>query len=298
MGEGADTVAKRSAARLRRLGPMLEQNLADSAAALEILVAEAEGGELRPELWEQLHAAAARDDKLIELGSAYEQLARGRRLKAVPAQTQVHVFMHAADFLQGILGDPDGAAAFLDRVLAVAPDHAEAFARLERQLTSSKQDRRLAELYAGVAATRSDAPVLLIGRALALIERLPADQPIPIPACEGLVRAAPTNPRVIAVIEAHCRKGGRFKEASALLEIAIRSGALTAPEIHDLRRRVIALYLGDAKAPDAAMPHVEEILRADFANVEARKAAERLLANPTVAGRAAAVLQECRRRAP
>jgi tetratricopeptide (TPR) repeat protein len=298
MNQSADPEAKRSVARLRRLGPMLEERLDDAAAALELLVAEAESGELRPELWERLHAAAVRDDTLMELGSAYEQLARGRRFRPLSPATQGEVLMHGADFFQGILGDADGAAAFLQRVLAAVPEHAEAFSRLERYFTASRQDRKLAELYAYVAGTRPDPPVLLIGRALMLIERLPPDQGLPLDGCERLVRAAGTNPRVITVLEAHCRSGGRFRDAAALLELSIQSSKLKPAELLEPRRRLIALYMTEAKAPEDAMPHVEEILRVDPAHAEARKTAERLLANPKVASRAAAALQEVRRRAP
>lgn len=298
MPESQDPGTKRSVARLRRLVPMLEGKLDDPVAALELLVGEAEGGEPHRELWEQLHAAAARDDKLVTLGAAYEQLARGRRLRPLAPARQADVLMHGADFLQGILGDPERAAALLERVLAAVPEHAEAFARLERHLAATRQDRRLAELYGNVGGTRRDAPVLLIGQALALIERLPADQALPAETCERLVRASPKNPRVVTVLEAHCRKGGRFREAAALLELAIQGSALEPAELLEPRRRLVALYLAEVKTPDAAMPHVEEILRLDPANADARKAAEKLLAHPAVAGRAAAALQECRRRTP
>src|SRR5271169_5291920 len=89
-----DSANKRSQARLRKLEPMLDVKLDACAPALELLVAEAEAGEPRPELWERLHAAADRDDMLIELGTAYEQLAKGRRLKQVPPEAQVTILMH------------------------------------------------------------------------------------------------------------------------------------------------------------------------------------------------------------
>jgi golgin subfamily B member 1 len=297
MADTLDSGSKRSVARLRRLGPMLEEQLDDPTVALELLVAEAESGEPHPELWERLHAAAARDDKLIELGAAYEQLAKGRRLRPLPATTQAEMLMHGADFQESCLGDADGADAFLDRVLAVAPEHGEAFSRLERHLTASRQQCRLIELYATVANAKKEPPVLLIGRTLALIELLPPDQPVPIDACERLVRAGGKNPRVISVIEAHCKKGGRFQEAAALLELALQVGALEPGDSLELRRRLVALYTGEVKTPEASIPHVEEILRADWTHVETRKVAERLLSYPSVAGRAAAVLQDCRRRA-
>jgi hypothetical protein len=293
-----EATAKRSAARLRRLAPMLEVALDDAAAALELLVGEAEAGDLRPDLWEKLHAAAARDDKLVELGSAYEQLARGRRLRTVAPEMRAALLMHGADFLLGILGDADGSAVFLQQVVAAVPEHAEAFARLERYLTAAHKDRDLAELYANVAGSRQEPPVLLIGRTLALIERLSADQQLSLEACERLVRAAPINPRVGKVIEAHLKLGGRFTEAATLMELAAASGKLSEKDQFDLRGRLVALYMGPAKAPDSAIGHIEELLRIDSAHVEARKAAEKLLAHPKVASRAAAALHEARKRVP
>jgi hypothetical protein len=188
---------------------MLEAKLDDPVVALELLVAEAESGEPHPTLWEQLHAAALRDDKLVELGAAYEQLARGRRRRPLP----------------------------------------------------------------------------------------PPDQPLPLEAGERLVQAGAKNPRVIAVIEAHFSRDGRFREAAKLLDLAIQAGVSGGVDLMEPRRRLVALYMGGLKTPEAAIPHVEGILRADWTHAEARKAAERLLGYPAVAGRAAAALQECRRRA-
>lgn len=222
---------------------------------------------------------------------------KGRRLKTVSPAVQAEILMHGADFFQGVLGDLDGAANFLTRVLAIVPGHADAFARLERKYTASHDDRRLAELHVLALATRQDRPALVIGRVLALIERLPADAPLGVEVCERLMVADPKSPRVRAVLEAHCRKTGRFAEAAALLELAIADPArLEPPQVLEVRRRLLALYMGEAKAPDASIPHVEALLLADPANAEARKIAERLLTQPRVAARAAAALQESRRR--
>src|SRR4029078_12257565 len=98
--------------------------------------------------------------------------AKGRRLRPLPPATQADVLMHGADFLQGILGDPAGAAALLQQVLTVVPEHTEACNRLERHLTASKQDRRIVDLYALIVGAKADPPVLMIGSALAVIAGL------------------------------------------------------------------------------------------------------------------------------
>jgi hypothetical protein len=276
---------------------MLDVKLDACAPALELLVAEAEAGEPRPELWERLHAAADRDDMLVELGTAYEQLAKGRRLKQVPPAAQVTILIHGADFLTGIIGDVEGASAFLERVVAADPEHADALSRLEKHLAQTGDDLRLATSYAVVVAGRREPPLLLLGKLLALVERLPADKQLAFDLCERLVRAIPTNPRVVLVLEAHLKKGGRFREAAAVVEIGIELVVFPSfAEIAQARRRVVELYLGELRTPELAIVHVEDLLRTDSGDAEARKFAERLLTVPAAASRASAALQQARGR--
>jgi tetratricopeptide (TPR) repeat protein len=298
MADLPDPHSKRSVARIRRLTTLLESGLTDAAQALELLVAELEAGDAHEDLWEKLHAAAVRDEKDFELSAAYDQLARGRRLKALTPEAQERVLMRAADFLGGVLGDAEAAVVFLERVITANPEHAEAFARLERRFTTPRDDRRMAELLATVVAGKREGQALRVGRALSLIDLLPPEQAVSLEACEKLVRAGGKSPRNLMILEGHCKKGKRFKEAAALLEVGLAGGELDSADAYDVRRRAIALYLGDAKAPELAMSHIEELLRIDPSNVEARKAAERLLVHSGISGRAAAALQDARRRAP
>src|SRR5689334_9593353 len=126
-----DTKAKASVARLQRLAPMLDHRLEDAAHAFELLVSEAQGGALHPDLWEKLHAAAVRDDRVEPLVAAYLQLAQGKRLRSLPAEAQAGILMHGAELVQGVLGNGDLAAKLYESLLDVVPDHAEAFTRLE-----------------------------------------------------------------------------------------------------------------------------------------------------------------------
>jgi hypothetical protein len=298
MGDPTDPASKRSTERLRRLRAMLDTKLTDPTLGLEILVAEVEAGDGHDDLWERLHGAAVRDDKEFELAAAYEQIARGRRLKPLSPEAQGQTLMRAADFLGGVLGDADASVVYLERVLAVNPEHAEAFARLERRYSAARDNRHMAELLITVIAGKHENQVLRIGNALMLISILPADQAVSYEACERLVRAGTKNPRVLIVLEEHCRRGQRFKEAAALLELGLQVGEVTPALALDVRRRLVALYMDDAKSPESAIEHVEELLRADPANVNMRKAAERLLVHTSVAGRAAAALQDARRHVP
>jgi hypothetical protein len=52
--------------------------------------------------------------------------------------------------------------------------------------------------------------------------------------------------------------------------------------------------VGDARSPEQALPHVEELMRRDPTSESARKGAEQLLKHPNVADRAAALLRQRR----
>src|SRR5260221_6040461 len=81
---------------------ILKTRLEDEARILDTLVAEATAGRPVSELWKALHEAAQRDDLLPEVAFAYEQLARGKRLKGAPANVQADVLMSAARFFSEI----------------------------------------------------------------------------------------------------------------------------------------------------------------------------------------------------
>ena len=73
--------------RLDTLASALEQKLDNEAAILDLLVSALSRGQATEAHWEQLHAAAQRDDRLAELAFAYERLSRDKKLKSLtPAQ--------------------------------------------------------------------------------------------------------------------------------------------------------------------------------------------------------------------
>src|SRR5438309_11154081 len=101
----SDTAAKARGIRLERLRSMLEKDLGNPRAALEVLMSELRIGEPQPTLWEQFHIAAVRNGKEAELADAYRKMAIDRRLKQPPPSTYAEFLMHAADFFQGVVGD-------------------------------------------------------------------------------------------------------------------------------------------------------------------------------------------------
>jgi hypothetical protein len=275
---------------------MLDSGVKQPLFALETLIAELRAGEHRPELWDQLHAVADRDHQEIELAAAYETVTTDRRLSQLELPARAELLMHAANFRQGIVGDAEGAAALLARVLAVAPDNLEAFSRLERKYSTAADRLRLLDLYAQVAA-KPPRPAEEIARAaIAVLVLLLPSTPLGPGSCKRLLSLGCANLALVDALVSHCRKTGRVDLACDLLDRAMVAGGYSQAVFLEQRRRLVDMYLGPGGSASKAIGHVEEMLRADPMDAQARAGAERLLSQRDVASRAAAALHEARRR--
>ncbi len=289
------TAEKARAQRLERLEANLGRELEHPDAALETLMLELRAGELHVEAWARLHAAAARDGKEAELAELYQKVTAHHRLKQLTPPERASLLLHAADFYQGILGDGDAAEGFLWRLLEEVPEHLEAFTRLERRFTGPKERVRLAELYALVASQPPKPAAALATAALDVISLLPSQSPLPEEACRKLLALLPASQALLGVLERHCRRTDRYGLACELLELSLDGASVPKAEINERRRRLIDLYIGEAKTPEKAIGHVEDLLQQDPADELVRAAAEKLLRVRQVDSRAAAALQAARR---
>lgn len=282
--------------RLQRLHFMIGSRLAHPAAAVEALLSELKSGEPRPELWEALHAASVRDGVESQLATAYGKVTSAHRLQRLTPEAQAQLLMHAADFLQGVIGDAAAAEAQLERVFEIVPGHAEAFSRLRRRFEGACDNRRLVELYAAVAAAPPRPADELVGTVVNLIATVSAKTPISEPACKRLLALVPAGISILYELEAHCRKTGRADLACELIEQTILDHPLPKKSVADLRRELLAIYVEETSASEKALPHAEALLADDVRDTHARATAEKLLSNRLVASRAAALLQDVRRR--
>lgn len=286
---------KARAERIHRLKSTLGQKLDHPIVAVDVLMGELGGGEPQTELWEALHAAAMRDGAEAALADAYMKCATGPRMKRLPRDAQAAFLMHAADYFQGVLGDAAKVESFLEKVLAIAPGHPEAYARMERRLETLRDPRRILELYAGVADAPPKPANVLATQAFNRVLQLQAKDPLPDEACKKLIVLVPMNSRLLDALEAHCRATKRFALAAHLFEQTLLIDDSLEAAVVQRRHRLIELYMGEAASPASAIPHVEELLKRDPNDDVAFKAAERLLSTPEVASRAAAALSAARR---
>lgn len=287
---------KARALRLERLRAAIDIRLEQPAATLESLLSELKQGESRPELWEGLHAASLRDQKEAELAEAYRKILTPQRMREQTPAAQAEILMHAADFLQGVLGDAAGAEELLQKVLGIVPGHAEAFSRLERKFASAADKNKLIELYATVADVPPKPADELARTALNAMMFLPTGSTLSDRACERLILYTPVCAAILGGLETHCRKTGRVALAGDLIERAVDTFPLPRVEQLELRRRLIDVF-EDANVRGRAMPHVEWLLEEDPNDKWARAAAERLLTHRDVGARATAAIRQAKKRA-
>ena len=280
----------RTALRIETLAAALEQKLDNEAAILDLLVAALARGQTNEALWDQLHAAAQRDDRLAELAFAYERLARDKKLKSLTASAQATVLGHAGVFSADVFGDSDGAEGYLERALTLAPGDTVAFDKYEQILSARKDLRRLGELYASAAPHRGDkaAQLGLLRRGAELVE---GDPERALKLHLEILRLDPTEERSKKALEQLYDKTGRLADLAKLLEQAVAQDPPPPPaEGRSIRARLLGLYAGGLGEIERALPHIEEILRAEPTHEQARRVAEELLGHKALTARAAAAL--------
>ncbi len=250
-------------------------------------------GQANEPLWEKLHQAAQRDDRLAELAFAYERLARDKKLKSMSAPSQAAVLGHAGAFFADVFGDPDGAEGYLERALSLAPGDVRAFEKYEQILSARRDLRRLGELYAAAAPHRGDR-----GEQLRMLrcgaELVDGDPERALKLNLEILRLDPTDEQARKALELLYEKTGRLADLAKLLEQSLAHEASppapASPSALALRGRLLALYTGGLGEIERALPHVEEILRADPAHEHARRVAEELLGHKALTARVASAL--------
>ncbi len=281
--------------RVEELDDYLSGSIESPQAVLDSLVNAAAKGQIFPTLFEKLHAVASEQDKLADLAFAYESLAQDRRVKLLSAEAQTAVFLAATQFFADVFGDPDGAVAYAERVVAAQPGHPEAVARLEKIFADGSDSARLAKLYFDLATHDRDPAVQL--RRLRQVVEVSADQPalaeLTVDALTRLNKLDPNDSWVREALEQRLVAAGKSREAIKLLEASLlREPAPTPIESFQIRTRLLELYTKDVGEPHRAVPHIEALLAQTPAHAEARRVAEALLDNRAVSARVAAALSD------
>src|SRR5688500_6636488 len=158
----------------------------------------------------------------------------------------------------------NGAADMLAKVVAVTPSNDDAFNRLDKKLERDSDDPKLVELYATVAGHSSRKPEVLAQQALLRLVKVTPATPIADDACRKLVGLVPANPKVLDVIEQHCRATKRTVLAGEVVESAIAEDTVASDALTKQRhQRAVDIFI-EANVATRAMDHIEKVLDLDY----------------------------------
>jgi len=265
--------------------------LKDEEEVLYALLLALADDEVDASVWNDLRTAAIRNNRISQLAAAYESVATGKKLRALPPFVQGELFFQAATFVGDVLGDELGAATYLENALRAMPTHAGAFHRIDEFLTQAEDPKRLADLCVHIATHSPETEqVILLKRAANLYGQAGLDDR-EIETYQQLVRVAPGDEAWCDALEARFIKAGRYRDLARMLEQTISESSSKGDSGGiRLRAKLIDIFANRLKEPERAMPHVEAVLAIEPTHGEARRVAARLLESKGLAARAAAAL--------
>lgn len=271
--------------------PSFETKLENEEEVLDAFLLALSKNQLDEAIWQDLHDAAVRYDRVSELAFAYESVSQGRKLKTLLPPVQAELYYRAATFFGDVLGDEFGATTYLEKALTAWPAHSGAFERIDAQLTRVDDNKKLADLCVHAATHRTKAEQSeLLKRAALLYERANLEDKA-IETYQHLVKLDPTDEPMRSALEARYVKANRFRDVARMFEQALVADP--PPDGEDalrIRGKLIEVFANQLKEPERAMPHVEALLDVDPTHPDARRVATRLLESKGLAARAAAAL--------
>jgi golgin subfamily B member 1 len=281
----------RTPLRVETLASALQQRLESEPQILDLLFGALARGSTNDALWDQLHAAAARDERLPDLAFAYERFSNDRKLKSANAATQAAFLFHAGTFFADVFADPDGGEPYLVRALELAPGDPAIFQKLEALYAGKRARHKLGALYAAAAPHREGRaePLSLLRRAAELLgDSHDVDQTIRV--YQDIVKLDPADASARRELEERYDRAGRYGELAKLFEQSLAEApAPPEDEAHARRLRLVALYAG-LRELERALPHAEEVLRVDPSHAPSVAIATELLSHKAFAARAASTL--------
>jgi tetratricopeptide (TPR) repeat protein len=201
--------------------PSFEAKLENEEEVVDAILVALSKGQLDAGVWDDLHKAAVRDDRVSELAFAYESTAQGRKLKTFLPAVQAELYFRAATFFGDVLGDEFGATTYLERALGAQPGHHGAFERIDAQLTRVDDNKKLAELCAQTASHRPrPEQIVLLKRAAVLFERAGLEDKS-IETYQQLVKLDPSDESLRDALEARYVKANRYRDVARMLEQAL-----------------------------------------------------------------------------
>ncbi len=274
-----------------RLAEVLEQKLRDPRGAFDVIARAA--GEFPAELslWDRLSILANRTQRSQEFVDAIAEAVPPTGESGLPPQIELDLVERAATLYEEMLGEPQRAQPYLERILARDPGNERAFARLKQIMTTLERWVDLEGLYerAVVAATNDQRRADLLGEAAIIAEDIIGDRPKATGYHERILEIDPTREQTIRALENLYAQLERWESLAKLLQG--RLDAATGDAVTKLKFRLGSLYSTRLADQAAALGYLEAVLEQEPTDRETREMVDKMLAVVELRERAALALE-------
>ncbi len=255
-------------------------------------------------LWDRLAVLAQRTKRSQHFVAAIADAVPPAGETGLPPATEIDLSERAATLYEEMLGEPDRARPYLERILAREPTNDRAFGRLKQILTAREKWEELEVLYERVvSATEDDRRRAELLSEIALIaEEITGDKPKATAFYERILALNGNDERAMRALDSLYASQERWQELASLLERRVRHAseeavpgarpAQSSPQAYKLR--LGTLRFAKLNDPKGALDELEDVLLqgdGDSALREARDIVEKCLEVPTLRARAAVLLE-------
>jgi tetratricopeptide (TPR) repeat protein len=271
------------------LAELEEQRLSAPSRAFDVVLRAVSEFPDELDLWDRAGALAAKAARPIDLADAYRSALRSAT--DLRLATEVELCERAATLHDDKLADPEAATPYLERILERRPGDARAFARLKQILTGAEKWGELEALYAKAIQGTTDPKrrVDLLNEVALVCEEITNEAPKAIGYYEAIFELDSTHENAIRALEMLYAREGRYEKLAGLLEHRLQTSS--PGDTISLKVRLGQIDLEKLHDPARALGHLEEVLRLDVGNQEARLLVERILDIGSLRMRAAEVLE-------
>ncbi len=271
-----------------RLAEIEETRLSAAGRALDVILRALGEFPENLDVWERASQLAIRAGRLTDLADAFRTaLSRPH----IASEVELELCDRAATLHDERLGDPQAATPYLERILARNAGDEKAFGRLKQILTSSERWGELEALYSQAIKGTTDPArrIDLLNEVALVCEEITNEAGKAIAYYEAIFDLNPSHENALRALEQLYAREGLYPKLAALLEHRLETA--DQPETISLKVRLAQIHLDRLHQPQRALDHLEEVLRLDVTNPDARLLVERILDIGSLRTRAARILE-------
>jgi tetratricopeptide (TPR) repeat protein len=250
-----------------------DTKLQSANAALDVMLRAVREFPAELELWQRADTLAASANRPTDLAEAFREALRA----PLPPNVELELCEQAARLHEERLGDPMGAAPYLERILVREPGNEAAFNRLKQILTGAERWADLEALYDRAANATTDVATKteMLAEVALVCEEIIEEPAKATRYYERILEVDPNYDAALVALDRLYEQQGRHRDHAALLERRLETA--TGEASLDMKLRLAKIRIETLHEPGKATPHVEDVLRERPNDYQARQLAERLL---------------------